>query len=86
MATLVIFRNNISHNRYNEARVHLANVKNGLRDVLALVVGSGRDVKDPQRLQVHRAEARVIATHLLVGGGPAGFGAGLRVRASTCSL
>ncbi len=42
---LVVFRNNISHLRYNEARVHLSNVKNGLRSVMELLSGCGIQVR-----------------------------------------
>ncbi len=66
MATLVVFRNNISHARYNEARAHLSVVKNGIRSVLSIVSGCGVNVNEGERAVVFRKEVAEIARQLQV--------------------
>ena len=66
MSTLLVFRNNLSHARYNEARMLVGLVKNGLRTsyqqyhtgVLDLIASLAMDTVDPRALasQAHSIE------------------------------
>lgn len=64
--TLVVFRHNISHARYNEARALLSNIKNGLRGIMVLVAGCGIEVASGPRAVAYKAEVRELAKHLQV--------------------
>ena len=66
VSTLVVFRNNISHARYNEARGHLALMKNALRTTAAIVISSGVGVKDGPRAETYKLETREILKQLQV--------------------
>jgi predicted membrane chloride channel (bestrophin family) len=66
IGTLVVFRNNISHGRYNEARAHLATMKNGLRTAAVIVLTTGINVKEGPRFEAYKAEAKEIIKQLQV--------------------
>ncbi len=65
--TLVVFRNAVSHTRYNESRSHLSVLKNALRTTLALVLSGGIAAESGERAATFRNEAKEIALLLQVG-------------------
>ena len=67
IATLVVFRNNISHARFNEARSHASVAKNALRTVCGIVLSGGHNVSDTVRYEQYKREAREITRQLQVG-------------------
>ena len=68
MSTLVVFRNLISHGRFNEARRHLSVMKNGIRTIFCVMLGSSLVETDPARELQLKAECREIGRHLQVRG------------------
>ena len=70
VATLIVFRNAISHVRYNEARTHLANMKNSLRTISQMVCSGGLNVNSGPRYNTYKSEAREISKQLQVRGDP----------------
>jgi predicted membrane chloride channel (bestrophin family) len=74
---LVVFRHNISHARYNEARALLSNIKNGLRGIMVLLAGCGVGVATGPRAALYQTEVREVAKHLQVRWGCGGLGFGL---------
>ena len=66
MSTLVVFRNNVSHGRYNESRGHLSVIKNSLRSVYTIVLSSGIGASTGERREVMKAECREIGKQIQV--------------------
>ena len=66
IATLVVFRNNISHARFNEARNHLTIAKNALRTVAGVMLSGGYNLHDGERYELFKSDAREVIRKLQV--------------------
>ena len=63
---LIVFRNVVSHRRYNEARAHLSNIKNSLRGTYSVVLSSAIGASTGERHEILKAECREIGKQLQV--------------------
>ena len=73
MSTLLVFRNNLSHARYNEARLIIGLLKNALRGMYQQIHGCVSElepavVKDPESAAVvqYREKSKVVLKQITV--------------------
>ncbi len=77
----MVFRNNVSHARYNEARMLLTTIKNALRGTAALVHTVAGNTSTPEVMEKYKFECKEITKGLQVGSA-----AGFIVRACSTSV